>query len=48
MSIENIDRDLCNGCGICVKICPMDVFRLDEDDGKAVIRYPEDCLYYCL
>jgi NAD-dependent dihydropyrimidine dehydrogenase PreA subunit len=22
----------------------MDVFRLDEANGKAVIRYPEDCV----
>ncbi len=44
MSIESIDAELCNGCGICVKICPMDVLRMDDDDKKAVIRYPEDCM----
>jgi NAD-dependent dihydropyrimidine dehydrogenase PreA subunit len=44
MSIEKIDQDLCNGCGICVEICPMDVFRMDEGNNKAVIRYPEDCM----
>lgn len=29
MSIEKIDLELCNGCGICVSGCPMDVLRLD-------------------
>ena len=44
MSIDKIDQELCNGCGICVQICPMDVFRMDEDSEKAIIRYPEDCM----
>ncbi len=44
MSIETIDVELCNGCGICVKICQMDVIRMDEDNKKAIIRYPEDCM----
>ena len=29
MSIELVDRELCNGCGICVTACPLDVIRLD-------------------
>ena len=29
MSIEPINLNLCNGCGICVNTCPMDVIRLD-------------------
>ncbi len=44
MAIERIDPELCNGCGICVKICPMDVFRMDKKSNKAVITYPEDCM----
>jgi len=44
MAIERIDPELCNGCGICVRICPMDVFRMDEKSKKAVIAYPEDCM----
>ena len=44
MSIEQIDSDLCNGCGICIESCPMDVIRMDKKSKKAVIRYPEDCM----
>ncbi len=50
MSIEPIDYDLCNGCGSCIRSCPMDVIRMDEKEKKAVIQYPEDCMIcgWCL
>jgi NAD-dependent dihydropyrimidine dehydrogenase PreA subunit len=44
MSIERINHDLCNGCGICVDTCFMDVIRMDEEKKKAVIKYPGDCV----
>jgi NAD-dependent dihydropyrimidine dehydrogenase PreA subunit len=49
MSIERIDSERCNGCGICVNSCPMDVIRMDEEGKKAIIKYPEDCMCcdYC-
>lgn len=43
MGIEKIDLELCNGCGICVDVCPMDVIRLDEEKQKANIAYGLDC-----
>jgi NAD-dependent dihydropyrimidine dehydrogenase PreA subunit len=43
MSIERIDENLCTGCGICSDSCPMDVIRMDENTGKAIIQYQEDC-----
>ena len=49
MVIERIDQELCNGCGICVNTCSMDVIRMDKETKKAVIKYPEDCMCcdYC-
>ena len=44
MAIERIDPELCNGCGICVNSCTMDVIRMDEEGKKAIIKYPEDCI----
>jgi len=44
MTIERIDPELCNGCGICVNTCAVDVIRMDEEAQKAIIRYPEDCM----
>lgn len=43
MGIEKIDNETCNGCGICVEVCPMDVIRFDEDKQKAYIAYNKDC-----
>jgi NAD-dependent dihydropyrimidine dehydrogenase PreA subunit len=40
MAIESIKG--CIGCGICVKMCPTDVIRLNSE-GKAEIKYPADC-----
>ena len=43
MGIRKIDVRLCNGCGICVDHCSMDVLRLDEKTKKAYIKYIRDC-----
>ena len=43
MGIEKIDEALCDGCRICVDVCPMDVIRFEEAKGKAYIAYAEDC-----
>ncbi|MEM1562551.1 MAG: 4Fe-4S binding protein [Candidatus Bathyarchaeia archaeon] len=38
-----INHNLCTGCGTCVKICPADVIRIDENTKRAIIKYSEDC-----
>lgn len=43
MSIERADLNLCTGCRMCIDICPMDVFRFNEEKLKSVIAYPENC-----
>ncbi len=43
MGVRHIDVDLCNGCGICVDCCPLDVLRMDGAGQKAYIKYLRDC-----
>jgi NAD-dependent dihydropyrimidine dehydrogenase PreA subunit len=33
-----IDPEKCEGCGECVKICPLDVLELAEFGGKKIAR----------
>ena len=49
MVIEKLDIELCTGCGICINSCAVDVIRMDEKGGKAVIKYPGDCMccFHC-
>ncbi|MBU1672690.1 MAG: ferredoxin family protein [Actinobacteria bacterium] len=47
--IQNIDEDLCSGCGRCESACPMDVIYLDREAKKARVAYLSDCMtcYSC-
>lgn len=47
MAVREIDRRLCVGCGCCVTACPADVLRIEAESGKAVPRYPQDCVVCC-
>lgn len=41
------DPQICNGCNICVVVCPEDVFMPSAAKGGVpAIVYPEEC-YYC-
>ncbi len=44
MAVENINKDLCVGCGECYRACSADVIRMDKKTGKAAVTYPEDCV----
>lgn len=39
-----IDEKKCTGCGTCVEICPMNVFEMDKEKKKAVVKRPNDCI----
>jgi NAD-dependent dihydropyrimidine dehydrogenase PreA subunit len=41
--IERIDPARCNQCGLCLEICPNDVFGFDAATGRHVIAWPDDC-----
>lgn len=41
--LPQIDESRCNGCEICVKLCPNRVLLIR--DGVAVIANPTDCDY---
>ena len=38
----NLDTESCNGCGMCIKVCPHEVFKLSE--GKADIINRDYCM----
>lgn len=39
--IKSIDVILCINCGLCEKVCQMDVFRSIDD--KMMLAYQQDC-----
>ncbi len=41
-----VDYHQCIGCKRCYKICPMDVFVMDEEIKMPKVEYEEDC-WFC-
>jgi NAD-dependent dihydropyrimidine dehydrogenase PreA subunit len=41
-----VNSEKCNGCGVCIDICPCDVLRLNGETGLAEGKYEMDC-WYC-
>ena len=42
-----IDERLCNGCGECYDMCPMDVIGWDEERNMPTVPYPGECSICC-
>jgi len=41
--IERVDQRRCDGCNLCVAVCPCDVFRPGPKGGPVRIAYRDDC-----
>lgn len=41
-----IDEFTCSPCGICVEVCPEDVFGGSSADDVPTVAYPDEC-YHC-
>ncbi|MHB1413896.1 MAG: 4Fe-4S dicluster domain-containing protein [Chloroflexota bacterium] len=39
-----LNQGWCKGCGICVEMCPTDVFGAEEGTGKAFVAAAESCV----
>ncbi|MDD5474095.1 MAG: 4Fe-4S binding protein [Candidatus Methanoperedens sp.] len=44
--IEYVDKEKCNGCGMCVKVCSRGVYEIRESNGKkiSVAVNPGNCV----
>jgi adenylylsulfate reductase, subunit B len=41
--IVNIDNEKCAGCGRCYEVCPLDVYRWNQEAKRPVVAYDEEC-----
>ena len=41
-----IDKEKCIDCGICVDVCPQDVYFGSKERETPVVSYPEEC-WHC-
>jgi NAD-dependent dihydropyrimidine dehydrogenase PreA subunit len=47
MAIERVDSEKCIGCAQCFNVCYADVFRMDVENSKSQVKYPQDCAMCC-
>ena len=41
-----IDQSRCIGCGVCMEICPMQVFRPNKETRRPEVTYGDEC-WHC-
>ncbi len=41
-----IDEERCTACGICIEVCPEDVFYGSEKGGLPRVTHPDEC-WHC-
>lgn len=41
-----IDHAKCVACGVCVEICPLQVFRMDKINKRPEVAYGDEC-WHC-
>lgn len=41
-----INKKDCIACGICVEICPVQVFRQPESQKPPIVKFPQEC-WHC-
>ncbi len=41
-----INENMCKMCGVCVDVCPLDVFFGSKRKQIPVVTYPEEC-WHC-
>ena len=40
------NAEICNGCNLCVEVCPTDVMMPNPEKKKQpIVLYPEECWY---
>ena len=43
-NIATIDRTKCTDCGVCIDVCPVGVYQMENNGHrKVVVRYPKAC-----
>ncbi len=41
MYVITVDEKNCKGCGECVSICPVEIYKLE--DGRLIVGNSEEC-----
>ena len=40
------NEEVCDGCNLCVEVCPSDILERNSEKGKPpILKYPEECQF---